>query len=339
MDQDHGDQALVAEASQEVAAERRLHMQAYNFWLDSHREEGLPDAADLMTHPECAFADNCILIEVGDDDAPAQLVTIGGNLPDDGLSLPVAVDEVDGRSLISRVSEHVMQPVANRAPVGFEADFRDQNDNRLSYRAIALPCATDGVTIDSVLGVISFKLRDEDGAEQDQSKDSPASQDDAETANSDRDAYGQDKAAARKGGDAVSETADDNGKRENVMNFKEKLKECIEIDGAIAVALFDLESGMPIATEQAGRKTLDLEVAAAGNTNVLRAKYATMKELGIDEKIEDILITLESQIHMIRPATSESGTGLILYLALDKAKANLAMARMKLRQIEKGIEL
>ncbi|MWV26647.1 hypothetical protein GRF63_01900 [Erythrobacter sp. GH3-10] len=123
------------------------------------------------------------------------------------------------------------------------------------------------------------------------------------------------------------------------MNYKDKLKECMAIDGAIAVALFDYESGMPIATEQGGGKSLDLEVAAAGNTNVLRAKYATMKELGIDEPIEDILITLGTQIHMIRPASSESGQGLIVYLALDKAKSNLGMARMKLRQIEKGLEV
>ena len=97
------------------------------------------------------------------------------------------------------------------------------------------------------------------------------------------------------------------------------------------------DGGGTAEAEQGGKKGLDLEVAAAGNTNVLRAKYATMKELGIDEKIEDVLITLETQIHMIRPATSEGGQGLIVYVALDAAKANLGMARRKLRQIEQGL--
>ncbi|MBA4044343.1 MAG: hypothetical protein C0471_08005 [Erythrobacter sp.] len=123
------------------------------------------------------------------------------------------------------------------------------------------------------------------------------------------------------------------------MSYKEKLAECMTIDGALAVALVDVASGMALATEQSSAKGPNLEVAAAGNTNVLRAKYETMKNLGIKEGIEDILITLESQIHMIRPATSESGKGLFIYLALDKTKANLAMARHKLRIIEKGLEI
>jgi hypothetical protein len=123
------------------------------------------------------------------------------------------------------------------------------------------------------------------------------------------------------------------------MSYKEKLAECMTIDGALAVALVDLSSGMALATEQGSAKGLNLEVAAAGNTNVVRAKYETMKNLGIKEDIEDILITLGSQIHMIRPATSETGKGLFIYLALDKSKANLAMARHKLRVIEKGLEV
>lgn len=123
---------------------------------------------------------------------------------------------------------------------------------------------------------------------------------------------------------------------EPIMSIDSKLAECMEIDGAMAVALVDSSSGMAIAT--AGNpRGLDLNVAAAGSTNVLKAKQATLKELGVEEEIEDVLITLSAHYHLIRPLTDESGKGLAVYLILDKAKANLAMARFKLTKIEKDL--
>jgi hypothetical protein len=123
---------------------------------------------------------------------------------------------------------------------------------------------------------------------------------------------------------------------DTTMSIDSKLAECMEIDGAMAVALVDSSSGMAIAT--AGNpRGLNLNVAAAGSTNVLKAKQATLKELGIEEEIEDVLITLSAHYHLIRPLTDESGKGLAVYLILDKAKANLAMARFKLTKIEKDL--
>jgi hypothetical protein len=88
-----------------------------------------------------------------------------------------------------------------------------------------------------------------------------------------------------------------------------------------------------------GSPDLNLEVAAAGNTEVVRAKMATMRQLGIKEDIEDILMTLGGQYHMIRPVRSQKGKGLFLYLALNKAQANLAMARRQLLLIEENLIL
>ena len=120
------------------------------------------------------------------------------------------------------------------------------------------------------------------------------------------------------------------------MSVDKKMEECLEIDGALAAALVDSSSGMAVAT--AGNpRGLDLNVAAAGNTAVMKAKEKTMKELSIKDSIEDVLITLTSQYHMIRPLTDASGKGLFIYLVLDKEKANLAMARFKLSQIEKSV--
>jgi hypothetical protein len=72
---------------------------------------------------------------------------------------------------------------------------------------------------------------------------------------------------------------------------------------------------------------------------VVRAKLRAMEMLNITEKIEDILITLESQYHLIRPLTSRSGKGLFLYLALRRDRANLAMARHQLRKIENDLDV
>jgi hypothetical protein len=116
------------------------------------------------------------------------------------------------------------------------------------------------------------------------------------------------------------------------------LKEIMDIDGAIGVALVDHTSGMALGTAGGG-KELDLTVAAAGNTDVVRAKLRTMEMLNLSEKIEDILITLDSQYHMIRPVTGRSGKGLFLYVALRRDRANLAMARHKLRYIETDLDV
>src|SRR6516225_10078502 len=106
------------------------------------------------------------------------------------------------------------------------------------------------------------------------------------------------------------------------------------IDGALGVALVDWTSGMTLGS-QGGGKYLDLEVAAAGNTEVVRAKMRTMEALRLDDEIEDILITLAKQYHVIRLLKGGDGSqGLFLYLVLDRAKANLALARHNLKKIE-----
>jgi hypothetical protein len=116
------------------------------------------------------------------------------------------------------------------------------------------------------------------------------------------------------------------------------LKEALQIGGAIAVAVVDQSSGMALDTA-GGSKDFDPGVAAAANTEVLRAKLRTMEMLGLKEEIEDILVTLGSQYHLIRPITARSGKGLFIYLALVRDRANLAMARHQLRAIEQVIEV
>jgi hypothetical protein len=116
------------------------------------------------------------------------------------------------------------------------------------------------------------------------------------------------------------------------------LKEAMQVDGAIGVALVDVTSGMALGT-LGSSKELDLSVAAAGNTEVVRAKMRTIEMLKIKDEIEDILITLNNQYHLIRPLTGRGGQGLFLYLALHRTRANLAMARHHLRRIEEDLQV
>jgi len=116
------------------------------------------------------------------------------------------------------------------------------------------------------------------------------------------------------------------------------LKDALQVDGAIAAAVVDSTSGMALGTAGGGRD-FDITTAAAANTEVLRAKLRTIELLGLREKIDDILVTLGSQYHLIRPVTGPSGQGLFVYLALNRDRANLALARHRLRLIERALEV
>lgn len=115
------------------------------------------------------------------------------------------------------------------------------------------------------------------------------------------------------------------------QNIKEILDLAMAIDGAIGVSLVDYKSGMALGSSGGGA-LLNLEVASAGNTEVVRSKMRVMERLGLKDHIEDILITLGQQFHVIR--VSQSKPGLFLYLALSREKSNLALARMKLQELD-----
>jgi hypothetical protein len=120
--------------------------------------------------------------------------------------------------------------------------------------------------------------------------------------------------------------------------MESSLKEAMQIEGALGVALVDYTSGMALGTIGTS-KDFDLSIAAAGNTDVVRAKLRTLEMLKLKESIEDILITLANQYHLIRPLTSRNTQGLFLYLVLAKSRANLAMARHRLKTIEEDLQM
>ena len=121
-----------------------------------------------------------------------------------------------------------------------------------------------------------------------------------------------------------------------MANVKEALGKIMSIDGAVGACVVDSNSGMMLGAE-GGAGMINLEVAAAGNTEVVRSKRKTMKALNLRDNIEDILITLNKQYHLIRPLGSNDA--LFIYLVLDKNRGNLAMARHQLSAIEKELTI
>lgn len=117
-----------------------------------------------------------------------------------------------------------------------------------------------------------------------------------------------------------------------MATIKQTLDEILTLDGAMCAAIVDSTSGMMLGSAGSG---VDLEVAAAGNTEVMRAKNKTMRALGLNDLVEDILITLGKQYHIIRPASRKEGV--FIYVVLDKQRSNLAMARRKVQDVDKEL--
>ena len=119
-------------------------------------------------------------------------------------------------------------------------------------------------------------------------------------------------------------------------SITQSLDSIMKIDGAIGACLVDWTSGLTLGSV-GGQGRLNIELAGSLNTQVVRAKMDAMAGLGVKGAIEDILITLEDQYHLIRPL--KKAPSAFLYVAMDKARSNLGLARMKLQQIEATIEL
>lgn len=114
-----------------------------------------------------------------------------------------------------------------------------------------------------------------------------------------------------------------------MANVNETLAGAMDIEGARAAALADYESGMCLGA-LGGNANFNVEVAAAGNAEVVRSKLKVMNQLGLTDEIEDILISLGKEYHLILPV---AGSRLFLYLAFNRSNANLALARHKARAL------
>jgi hypothetical protein len=119
-----------------------------------------------------------------------------------------------------------------------------------------------------------------------------------------------------------------------MSNVTESLARLVELPGARSAALVDSETGMVLG--HAGSDA-DLEITAAANTEVVRAQLKSIGFLGSTDAIDDILITLSTQYDIVRPLATKPS--IFLYLAMDKSKSNLALARHTVAECERKLEL
>ena len=161
---DYDDAVEAAVEGHDVAAaigadERRMHVRAYNHWVSLLDGRDYPSIEDLDPASITDFAPNSVLLDfTGGRDNPATpyigaAIRAECDIADDVTQ----IDKVPSRSLLSRLTDHYMQIIANRAPVGFEAEFVNQRGSAICYRGILMPFSSDGDTIDFIYGVINWK--------------------------------------------------------------------------------------------------------------------------------------------------------------------------------------
>src|SRR5437868_7678607 len=162
-------QATEVAASYDVAAaigtdERRMHVRAYNHWVSLLRDRDFPSIEDLEPDEVEDFAEHSVLLDFtcGHDD-PA-IPYVGTAIRDEcGLNDDMrTIADVPSRSLLSRLTDHYLQIIANRSPVGFEAEFENPVGDTICYRGILMPFSSDGDAIDFIYGVINWKRVDDD---------------------------------------------------------------------------------------------------------------------------------------------------------------------------------
>ncbi len=139
--------------------ERRMHVRAYNYWVSLLGGRNYPSVEDLELDNLSDFGPHSVLLDFTHAGETPGIAWLGErlshecNLPEDVAS----VADVPPRSLLSRLTDHHLQIIANRAPIGFEAEFVNTRGNNTMYRGILLPFSSDDETIDFIYGVINWK--------------------------------------------------------------------------------------------------------------------------------------------------------------------------------------
>ena len=139
--------------------ERRMQVRAYNFWAGLLGDLPFPSVASLVDSDAPDFANHAVLLKFDRGIENPAIAWLGEQLAIecDTTKAIKRLSDVPGRSLLSRITDHYMQIIANQAPIGFEAEFVNLRGVTVLYRGILLPFSSDGEAIDHVYGVINWK--------------------------------------------------------------------------------------------------------------------------------------------------------------------------------------
>ena len=139
--------------------ERRMHVRAYNYWVSLLHDRTYPSVEDLDPANASDFGPHSVLLDFTAGAENPGVGYLGAELRVEcGLDAAIrTIAEVPSRSLLSRLTDHYLQIIANRAPIGFEAEFISQRGRNTLYRGILMPFSSDDDTIDFIYGVINWK--------------------------------------------------------------------------------------------------------------------------------------------------------------------------------------
>jgi hypothetical protein len=154
------DDEAAIEAPPEIGAdERRMHVRAYNYWVSLLDGRAFPSISDLDPTTLDDFGPNSVLLDFSDGTDDPKVSYLGRALREecDLLGDVRRISDVPKRSLLSRLTDHYLQIIANSAPIGFEAEFVGQRGHNTMYRGILMPFSSTGERIDFIYGVINWK--------------------------------------------------------------------------------------------------------------------------------------------------------------------------------------
>jgi hypothetical protein len=139
--------------------ERRMHVRAYNHWVSLLQGRAYPSIEDLDPTSIADFGPHSVLLDFTDGIEDPKIQFLGRELRDEcGVAAGIVrIADVPSRSLLSRLTDHYLQIIANRAPIGFEAEFIGTRGHNTLYRGILMPFSSDEDTIDYIYGVINWK--------------------------------------------------------------------------------------------------------------------------------------------------------------------------------------
>jgi hypothetical protein len=285
------------DASYDVAAaigtdERRMHVRAYNYWVSLLGGRDFPSIEHLEPGDVADFSDHSVLLDFTCGRANPALPYIGTAIRDEcelGEDTQT-IDDVPSRSLLSRLTDNYMQILANRAPIGFEAEFANPRGETLCYRGILMPFSSDGDTIDFIYGVINWKKVD--AAREDES---------AEPAPTPLEAA------------AFAPLPEQVASRDQPLELTDVLKLADEIAQATA-----LDTGYAPAAEVAAVEQPQTSQSSWGNRTVVDAdEEPAAIELGDDAGLADRLWAARETADTVR--AGEGRTRAALYQALSLA--------------------
>jgi hypothetical protein len=134
-------------------------VRAYNYWISLLDGREFPSVEDLNPDRLEDFGPNSVLFDFSQGPENPAIPFLGKALREEGgMDVDVRfMADVPARSLLSRLTSHCLEIIANRTPIGFEAEYENMRGSTTMYRGILLPFSSDDDTIDFIYGVINWK--------------------------------------------------------------------------------------------------------------------------------------------------------------------------------------